>query len=102
MTRDLERRLAIVEQRLTPPRADPQVILIRGGLHRGDPMHATQNALVTPASRPSVDLRDHHLIARRKGFQKPAEFLPVNPSAGNLLTIDARTPRHLELVELRF
>jgi hypothetical protein len=41
MTRALERRLTIVEQRLTPPRADPQVILIRGGLHGGDPMHAT-------------------------------------------------------------
>ena len=41
MTRALERRLAIVEQQLTPPRADPQVILIRGCLHGGDPMHAT-------------------------------------------------------------
>jgi hypothetical protein len=42
------------------------------------------------------------LIARCKGFQKFAEFFAVNLRARNLLTIDARTPRRLELVELRF
>ena len=41
MTSALERRLATVERRLTPPRAEPQVILIRGGLHGGDPTHAS-------------------------------------------------------------
>lgn len=45
MMRALERRLATVEQRLTPPRADPQVIRIRGGLHGGDPMHATAGGM---------------------------------------------------------
>ena len=53
-------------------------------------------------SRQPVDACDHDLIARRDGFQKPAEFLTVNLRAGSLLTIDARTPRRLELVELRF
>jgi hypothetical protein len=53
-------------------------------------------------SREPVNARDHHLIARREGFQKPAKFLAVNLRAGSLLAMDAQTPRRLELVELRF
>ena len=53
-------------------------------------------------SRRAVDARDHHLIARCDRFQEFAQFLAVNLRAGNLLAIDARTPRRLELVELCF
>jgi hypothetical protein len=45
MNKAIERRLVAAEQQLTPPRAMPQVILIRGGLHGDDPTFATAGDL---------------------------------------------------------
>jgi hypothetical protein len=44
--KNLERRLAAAEQRLTPRSAPPRVIEIRGGLDNGDPTLATAGAKI--------------------------------------------------------
>jgi hypothetical protein len=41
MRKAIERRLAAVERRLSRGRADLEVIVIRGGLHDGDPTFST-------------------------------------------------------------
>jgi hypothetical protein len=43
--RGLLRRLAAVETRLRPPSPHPQAIILRGGLHNGDPTFATSGGL---------------------------------------------------------
>jgi hypothetical protein len=42
---NFDRRLAVVEQRLKPPSAHRLVVIVRGGLHNGDPTFATAGAM---------------------------------------------------------
>ena len=39
--KSIARRLVAIERRLAPPSAVPQVIIISGGAHGGEPTHAT-------------------------------------------------------------